>query len=731
MAYGLKYIMSFNNLKDEFYEVYFEFLDYVGPVSPIVGTDDCITLQSTSADKDKLLPILGTECLININVDSTSTLSIFDFIATTDEQVRVTIYKDNNYDNAVFQGFVSLDFNTQPFIDPPFTISLRALDGLGLLQGVDLADTLNVPFSGNFSIIQWIAQILYKTGQLMSIRVYFDMFNTSFHGVTPFDQIYLNSTTFSKGDAFNPNQTDLGIDNNAVNADDCATALEKIMRCFRCRLFQQDGYWHIINIYSYTRQNGYIFTQYSMGTPVSGLVPVTTDFIQSNLKYDSKIGKNELIYPLDNTTVGPVLATKWIQLNYNYNQSQNKVCNQTIVDFSPDTRLPTLDQTISSSVVDPTVQPPVNFTCLAYQPYCWTHFDAPYFRLFPQSTAAHQAYIRQCNNPDGFTDMTFFVIETSNTASYLKSSEFLIDQGDELIISFDARYRNTATQTNMGYMLVILHGDDGSNWSLHGISGAENPENNSNSWENIPDINTATFIQNIAQFYSNGLSSGTWTNVDANAPDKAYLTAAPVNGNVTIYLASTSNEDGPGNEVWFKNIQIQINPYIQGSYLQATGDYNFSGSNQVVKQSETDSIEISDSPKRYFLGALVQQNGDLLPSNGWYNRDFASEDTNRFTQLMERIMYNQLYRIMLCIQGTFSYLKNADISDARPNGFLNSYYFTDSNFPTKKFMCTSFAKHLGTGTWDGTFVECTNDINDNGWTPPDNYEFNYTFSAGT
>ena len=198
------------------YEIYFDFLNWT-PTSPITltGAENVLTLRSTAGDETKLTYIIGTEALIAIQVSENLEVSINDLIAQHDNDIRVTVYKDKDYTKAIFQGFIVVEDNNQPFLDPPFVLQVRALDGLGLLKGVDLVDLNTQPFVGSLSIIQWIAQILYKTDQTLNIRTYFNIFNGSYlESISPLVETQLNAIAFLKAE--NPPTTDPSVDINAL-----------------------------------------------------------------------------------------------------------------------------------------------------------------------------------------------------------------------------------------------------------------------------------------------------------------------------------------------------------------------------------------------------------------------------------------------------------------------------------------------------------------------------------
>ena len=736
MAYGNKYIISSSTELNERYDVYLDYLNYTGNSYPIISALDGLILRSTTGDQDRFATPLGLECILNIVVgkarlsngliDDTQ-LTIFDLIAQQDNQIRVTVYKNQDLTKSVFQGFVVVEDNQQPFLDPPFTLTVRALDGLGLLKGVDLVNTLGGQFVGAMSPIGWLANILYKTGQTLNIRCYFNIVNTITLSIPPMVAFTIPASTFQTGQP--QTTTDPTIDISATIADDCASALEVLCRCLRSRLFQQDGVWNFVNIWEYQNPNGYSFIEYHIENPDgAGICLVTPVNRVDNANYDSLVGSNQIIHPVkDDAILSLKLATKSIKLNYTYDQSLNKICNQNLQSGDPDVAH---NGTISSTFENPAIQPPITFTYLAYQAFCFTHLDGPgAFHPYPGIAPTAPSYIRDVQDINGYSlDRYLMIAKPTSILTYERSSKFQIDIGDVLNMTFDWRTKeneNVPSGTGVASVAyILLYGIDGTFWALEYAPQGTNkptwlqcPDNTFQIGGNTPALSTPQFIDSAANGYTN------CTTV-LQAPSGFYYGTAPVSGDIEVLFLYLRDQLPAPTEYWFKNITITIIPFINGSFKPLKGDFNFSSSNQNIKQTLTEDVEISDSRKRYFKGALLQTDGQTLMPNTWVRSDYPALTPKRFTKLMEQIMYNALYRQFQMIEGTFRGLtyvtKTYDVKEA---GYLNSYYFTNHPVPTKKFMLTSFEKDYGTGMGRHVFVEILNDVNDSGQIEPDNYLF--------
>jgi hypothetical protein len=744
MAYGTKYNFNFSNELDEVYYLTFDFLNYTGGQQNINVSVEGFSLRSVTGDDDKLTPVLGLECLIHILVGTTidnkgvltddSTLTIFDLIATHDNDIRVTINKvQPNYLQPVYQGFVVVEDNMQPFQDPPFVLQLRALDGLGQLKSVDMVDANGDLFSGWLSIEDWIGNILMKTGLDLNLRTYFPFYPIGIDGdgVNPLQQIGVDAITWQQGEL--TTTTDPSVDLFQSEADDAGTALEKLCRCFRARLFQHDGVWNFVSLYTYVDPNGWNYFE-SDSILTAGIYHQSAIAVSNGLNLTIPVGKEDIIHPVANdATIALKLATKWVKLNYTYDQSFNKICNQNFKFGNPD---PTNDGTISSTIEDVSITPPVTFNFKAFDAFCWTLAGGTQYTnlgvtgttWFPETAATTIDYIRNVYDVTGATENRYLVIHSSTFTEHVKSSIFKIDVNDALQISFDFR-----TNTGMGHvtiapMIICLDGDDGNKYCLGGISS----DPSTFKWYLCtPDYYfgaTAgnTFSPFVSKIWSgaNGDETQIWSNISVDKDINNQLFKTPVSGNCFIILQNISA--GGASEAWFKNIQITILPYLQGSYVQLKGDYNFSSSTETIKQTLTEDVEISDSPKRYFKGALVKSDLELVVPT-WHRKGIL--EAFRFQQLMERVIFNNVYRQLQKIEGSFrghTYTL-ADFT-VKPSGYLNAYTFTQHPVPSKRFILTSFDRDYGKGLGRHVFVEILEDENADPFVSPDDYLFQYIYT---
>lgn len=745
MSYGPRFKIRYSNDLAELIEIDFDVLGYTGAVQTIQADGECLNIKSTTGDENKVNAICGTEATIKLRINAGDNVSIDDFIAPQDNFIRVTCFQDGN-PTPIFQGFVVVEDNNQPLLDPPFVLTIRALDCLGTLQGIYFLDTNGNPFTGKQTIIGWLAQILNQTAQTLNLRTYFNIFNASFAAAqNPLEQICLDAITFETGQ-----QTPAGDTNPAdfnTGFDDYYTVLDKIVRNFKCKLFQEDGYWHLVNLWEYMNPAGCTYYEYSFGAPINGIIPYTLVGVTRNQQLAVSVGKTQsLRLAGEDALLYLKLATKSVELTYNYNQSLNKIINQ---DLSQGVSQPAQDEIISSTVIDTTYNNGVaiNLQTRAYSAFGYIPMQAPANNGHAnEPEIEHQvpmdpsnAFIRVVLDQLGNELLRFLVIKLlpSPNVSMLQTSLLLLDINDVLQINFSWRTRTGTNQGNSNWTVIQiwLFGDDGSHYSLGGFANGSTTQiptrwlpTDSNHYSPVgAPQGQGSFITQSSQVISN---TEQWSSIEVNTSVLAGVPfgAAPVSGSVQLMFYTN---DGPGTEYWFKDLSVKILPFLNGAYQQLQGDYNYAESTANILATELDTVDISDSPKRYFQGALLSTAAGYVLLNAAWARSGYTE-SYRFGEIMAYLIYSNIWRICKKIEGTvkgLSYPDSLSPTGKSPSGMRNAYYFPDTNFPTKRFMLCSFDKDYNTGQWRGVFIETTVDQNDPGLKLPDFYEFSYLFTG--
>jgi len=252
MAYGVKYRLDFSDTEGNKRRLEIFKKDYDGIVYPLIGTANPVQIN-WEQDNDFYDPIIASNCEINLMQTDTATYE--DFYGFDEREFLVKVYYENqgnglfwedifsnweNYDQlwegdgsggflVFWQGYLIQDTYQQKIIQTPFNVSFKAVDGLGLLKGV------NFPIAPNNIVTLW--ECLYKSlsenGLEYNIFVKTDLKEENAESFTNvFEDVNINSSTYT--------------DINTYKFD-CAKVLYSILTGFNCRIFQSEQDFFIVN----------------------------------------------------------------------------------------------------------------------------------------------------------------------------------------------------------------------------------------------------------------------------------------------------------------------------------------------------------------------------------------------------------------------------------------------------------------------------------------------------
>lgn len=154
MAYGVKYRAEWRATTrgERNYIVDILKKDYTGDVLPMYLTGDCITITYGEVDESELQPIKSSEAEIHILCTANGD-PFTEFFTLDPAQYRVEIFEDSNL---IWRGYIATGDYQQPLARPPYTVRLRANDGLGILKSMSYLNadgeqwTTTVPVSELF-----------------------------------------------------------------------------------------------------------------------------------------------------------------------------------------------------------------------------------------------------------------------------------------------------------------------------------------------------------------------------------------------------------------------------------------------------------------------------------------------------------------------------------------------------------------------------------------------------
>jgi len=273
MAYGVKYRLDFSDAQGNKRRLEILKKDYSDTVFPLIGTGSPVVL-SWEQNNDFYDPLIASNCEVNlIQTDFVVYEDFYDFdereflVKVYYAETRVPFWEDktenwelsndywgdesevwntiaenwNDYsvgwqqgitsDNyrAFWQGYLIQDTYEQSITSTPFNVSFKAVDGLGLLKGVDF------PLTPNNEVTLWecLHKVLLETGLTYNIYVKTDLKEENAAAVTNvFEDLTINTSTYTDENTYKYN---------------CSEVLFSILSGFNCRIFQTDADFYIIN----------------------------------------------------------------------------------------------------------------------------------------------------------------------------------------------------------------------------------------------------------------------------------------------------------------------------------------------------------------------------------------------------------------------------------------------------------------------------------------------------
>jgi len=136
MAYGVKYSLTFSDVRGIKKRIDILKKDYSGSVLPMVCTGDPVVIE-WKADDDIYSPLVGSSCTINLVV--TDSVSYDPFFEYDEREYQVKIYFESNTGtfSLYWMGYMTNDMYSEAMTTAPYTFSIKAIDGLGTLDAFD------------------------------------------------------------------------------------------------------------------------------------------------------------------------------------------------------------------------------------------------------------------------------------------------------------------------------------------------------------------------------------------------------------------------------------------------------------------------------------------------------------------------------------------------------------------------------------------------------------------
>ncbi len=651
MAYGLKYRITFKTLQNDTCKVDLFIDDYSGSVTNLEPSTSPFVLREFNTDEDIYKPLRPQQA--EINFISQAGVSIGDFLGNTDTYCYVAF----EFLSAVqyyWYGYLLQDDFQESWQDQKHVITLRASEGLGLLQTVPLADNSGNELVGKYTPWQLIQYAAYGTIQsFVEHKVISNIYHSSMDDtldVPSIAQCYLDAKTFSIGD---------GEYDNKYNV------LDKINSAFSQTLLQYKGKWMIFRpeeLFMTPAQSLRQFNVTLLGTTVT------------NNRYDIEVGVNEDVKPIAPEMLRFInRPTKIDQVNYNFSFPSEFFLNE---NFQRGTYVG--GGSLGSGFGNYqyfTVNNWVNYTNTRENP------------VPTGSVLTRWLY----TNLIGFEYENFIEIQSSTSEAWAQSQEIQVKKGDQIEITFDWIVDRTSitlnsfvTDRDFNVMQILFR-------SIATPTVFKYGANKDGVWVYGANFDSAS-IPKITYNYDD-VFNFTWTNFS--------ITTAPALLDGWIKLLFPNNALFIPNNPCVKNLQVNYITSVNGVGIDViNGTYDsFTKPNDIRVDFNKD-IYLDNINNYNANGALYESDEETLCSPDWYRYRYQMESYPFKKQnLIANWERTRFYRNKIDVN--FFGLKYG----SEPIGLINTIKFVDDD-PNKLYYIANMKEiDFASATWQATLVE--------------------------
>ena len=150
--------------------------------------DEPIIITWEARGDEFYAPVKASEATINILCkDNFHYLSLF----TSDaRQFRVSIFRSGAL---YWRGFVTADLYSETFTAPPYTVTIKAVDGFNLLESYIFKDLMSIGTSGRLSLWNLTTRCLDLLELDMEVSDWLDLYGEGMNeGISPLRQTYID-----------------------------------------------------------------------------------------------------------------------------------------------------------------------------------------------------------------------------------------------------------------------------------------------------------------------------------------------------------------------------------------------------------------------------------------------------------------------------------------------------------------------------------------------------------
>lgn len=232
MSYGLRYYGEFKNYFNVLCRVEFHVRNFSNPETEIKVVS--ISDSYPGSDRDVFNPIFGRE--FTVQVLSESNFQFIDFHNSDSRNIRCDYYEGGDL---VFSGWVLPDLFTEPYIAPPYPVSIVCRCGLGEWSESYFNETIN--------------KLRRSESDEVTATTFPDLFSIIANSLLSIDTgLKLNEAVniySSENDSIDYSPiADTAIDLSAFEETTVYDAVSDILRSFGARLYQMNGEWWLVRV---------------------------------------------------------------------------------------------------------------------------------------------------------------------------------------------------------------------------------------------------------------------------------------------------------------------------------------------------------------------------------------------------------------------------------------------------------------------------------------------------
>ena len=270
MSYNIKYYFTFYSDRDtriidgtpDDYTCNISQLNYAGTPIEILAEQNPIQINYQNTSSNKLEPIIGSECTLNLIASEDFELE--DLYTENEREFLVEVYRNGGL---IWSGFIIPDGCMEAFTFAPYSISINAVDGLGVLKNLSYVQNDGNFYLGKQSFIEVIQACLVRLdAPSLVLNTCVNIYETSMNqgdSYDPFDMAYVNAERYIKDDQFTP-----------MNCED---VLRSILEEWTAVMIQSDGEWYIYRPTELALSGDLVFRRYLDGYRIYDQPTVSTD----------------------------------------------------------------------------------------------------------------------------------------------------------------------------------------------------------------------------------------------------------------------------------------------------------------------------------------------------------------------------------------------------------------------------------------------------------------------